>query len=78
VYDVVIGDGKYPAKKVSISYRNERFQPGYWYVLQNGEYNYSIKSRIDGYGAANTDGEKTTKEKFPEFYKILSTFRFIN
>ena len=76
VSEVVIGVENYPAKKVYISPTDKCFQPGYWYVFQNGEYSYNIRSRSDGFACVGCDGESTTKEKFPEFYQILSTFKF--
>ncbi len=77
VNEIVIGVENYPAKKVSISPTDKCFEPGYWYIFQNGEYSYNIRSRSDGFVCVGCDGESTTKEKFPEFYQILSTFKFI-
>ncbi|MDP3052075.1 MAG: hypothetical protein Q8N42_01060, partial [bacterium] len=77
VSGVAIGVENYPAKKVYISPTDKCFQTGYWYVFQDGKYSYNIRSRSDGFACVGCDGEPTTKEKFPEFYQILSNFKFV-
>ena len=76
--EVSIGVENYPAKIVYASPEDICFRETYFYILQKGNYNYVLTPMPnDGIGYVGYDGKIETEKHLPEFYQILSTFKFI-
>ena len=73
--DVMIGD--HLAKKALFrNVRGEYWTEEFFYMLQNN-YDYEIRPSVPGIGGVGVNLEAEVNNVIPEFYQILSTFKFI-
>ncbi len=74
--DVTIGEGIYPAKEIYIL-NDPCFRNTYFYSLTKDKYTYNIVPLpASGFNDLSYDGKKEIGLYFPEFFNILSTFKF--
>lgn len=76
--DIHIGQGNYLAKEIYINGGDLCFNEAYYFSVEKNGYLFNmIPMPEGGTGYVGYDGKRETEKSLPEFYKILSTFKFI-